>query len=140
MSDLQNRVCELAVHFSAPPRALVVEDDQSDAELVRRALTDQNCEVQVVGTGERALEIFEEQNFDIVFLDLKLPTLPGTEVLRRAHELMPRTPVVIITGYPGSQMVEEATRLGFVELAAKPLNREVIVRIFNTHKIHLPKA
>lgn len=137
---LEERVNNLAAVYREPARVLVVEDDPNDATLIRMALEEQGCCVRIEEDGERAAELFHvhaHEPFDIVFLDLKLPRLSGSNVLRLAHEYMPRTPVVIITGYPESEMVHEASRIGFVELAPKPLTKETIVRIFNTHKISI---
>ncbi len=141
MSEMQKRVCELAQTFKERPRVLAVEDDEDDIFLLQHVLEAQGCEVLIEKDGQAAINLFEQcthEPFDIVFLDLKLPGTSGVVVLEAAHRTMPRTPVVIITGHPQSEMVKQATGLGFVELANKPLTPETIIRIFNTHRIVLP--
>lgn len=142
MSEMQKLVTDLARSYRERPSVLIVEDDSEDVFLLKRVLGQQGCEVLVETDGAAALRLFEHcqhEPFDIIFLDLKLPGKNGVEVLQAAHAAMPRTPCVVITGYPESPMVHEAAHLGFVELAAKPLNEETIIRIFNTHRISLPR-
>lgn len=141
MSEMQKRVCALARTLQERPQVLVVEDDPDDILLLRKVLEAQGCDVLVETDGQSAGKLFEgchHEPFDIVFLDLKLPGRDGVSVLEAAHRSMPKTPVVIITGYAQSEMVKQATELGFVELASKPLTEETIIRIFNTHRIVLP--
>lgn len=141
MSELQRRVCELAHTYKECPQVLVVEDDPDDVFLLKRVLETQGCDVLVETDGASAGQLFENcqhEPFDIVFLDLKLPGRNGVSVLEAAHKAMPKTPVVIITGHPQSEMVKAAAGIGFVELASKPLTEETIIRIFQTHRIILP--
>lgn len=122
------------------PTVLVVEDDSNDAALVNAALEKEGCQVFVAHSGEVACEMLQRTKgspFSIIFLDMKLPTMGGVDVLRLAHQLMPRTPCVVTTGFPSGNFMEEATKLGYVELAIKPLTRETIVKIFKTHKIQI---
>lgn len=127
---------------SVPPSVLVVDDDSNDTLLISNALSSESCNVFVAHNGDSAVELLTRNKgnpFDIIFLDMKLPTLSGVDILRVAHQLMPATPCVIITGYPTGDFMLEATKLGYVELAIKPLTRETIVRIFRTHKITTKK-
>lgn len=142
MSEMHNQVTELARSYRERPSVLVVEDEDADVFLLQRVLAGQGCDVLVETDGNAALKLFSQcqhEPFDIVFLDLKLPGRSGVDVLQAAHAAMPRTPCVVITGYPESPLVHEAAHLGFVELAAKPLTEETIIRIFNTHRISLPR-
>lgn len=143
MSEMQKEVAALARSYRDRPSVLIVEDNHDDVFLLQHVLAAQGCHVLVETDGAAALELFTRcahEPFDIIFLDLKLPHKNGVEVLQAAHAAMPRTPCVVITGYPESPMVHEAAHLGFVELAAKPLTEETIIRIFNTHRITLPRT
>lgn len=142
MSEMQKRVCELAHTFKQRPQVFIVEDNEDDVYLLEHVLKMQGCDVVIERDGKSACLLFEQcqhEPFDIIFLDLKLPSRDGVAVLQAAHEAMPHTPCVIITGHPESPLVHDAARLGFVELAAKPLNADTIIRIFNTHRITLPR-
>lgn len=139
--SMRQRVCELARTLQERPQVLVVEDDPDDVFLLQRVLESQGCDVLIEKDGTSAAKLFDQcghHPFDIVFLDLQLPGKSGVTVLEAAHRAMPKTPVVIITGYSQSEMVRQASALGFVELARKPLTEETIIRIFNTHRIVLP--
>lgn len=99
---------------------LVVDDEES----VRTALTDiirrEGHQVVAVATGEKAIGVFEQGNFGLVFLDIILPGISGTEVFKHIKATAPATPVVIITGYEKSQQTLEALSLGPLILIRKP--------------------
>lgn len=126
----------------AAPRILIVEDDASDAELISGPLKELGCKCDFASTAFAAENMLYETttsptqpNFDIVFLDLKLPDRSGAELLRAIRKISPSLPVVIVTGYPDSEMLRNATQLGYVGLIKKPLARPDIEEIFDKHKI-----
>lgn len=109
---------------------LLVEDDNDDQRLVRRALEKNNVanEVLVVGTGNAALEAVERGEhagapFDLVILDLRLPDIDGLEVLRaiRRHERLTLTPVVVLTGTATDGDIVVAYRDGANSVVIKPI-------------------
>jgi len=78
----------------------------------------------VVGTGKEALAALQKQKFDFCFLDLQLPDITGDEIYKYAKEIDPELPIVIITGYPDSQMLDNILKLGPVTVLKKPLQVE----------------
>lgn len=71
----------------APPRVLVVEDDQSVRRMLRFSLRTTGYSVTEVTTGMEAIRVLEQQPTDAVVLDLSLPDGLGGEVLWRLHQL-----------------------------------------------------
>lgn len=71
----------------APPRVLVVEDDQSVRRMLRFSLRTTGYSVTEVTTGMEAIRVLEQQPTDAVVLDLGLPDGLGGEVLGRLHQL-----------------------------------------------------
>ena len=80
-------------------KILVVEDDESMARLCREELEDERYEVIVALTGFKGLQLFRDENPDLVTLDIKLPDLDGMELLRQMKSLRPEVPVIILTAY-----------------------------------------
>lgn len=77
-------------------RILVVEDEPGIASFVRLELAHEGYDVQVVEDGRAALELFQQQDWDLVLLDIMLPTITGLEVLRRIRKTS-AVPVILLT-------------------------------------------
>src|SRR2546427_243814 len=78
-------------------RLLVVEDEEKLAQLVKRALVAERFSVDVAHDGREGLELATSYDYDLIILDLLLPQLDGSEVLRRVRRGNPRVPVLILT-------------------------------------------
>src|SRR5215467_1084608 len=78
-------------------RLLVVEDEQKLAQLVKRALTAERFSVDVAHNGREGLELATTYDYDLIILDLLLPQLDGSEILRRVRRGNTRVPVLILT-------------------------------------------
>jgi CheY-like chemotaxis protein len=124
------------------PRVLVVEDDREEAELIRHGLEDIGCAVEIAFDAMRAMEALFDSNktcnpdFDIVFLDLKLPGEGGISLLRKIRVTTPRLPVVVVTGYATDKNVSDAARLGYVGFIEKPVTASDLREIMLKHKIN----
>jgi len=78
-------------------RLLLVEDEEKLAQLVRRALVAERFSVDLAQDGRAGLELATSYDYDLIILDLLLPQLDGSEVLRRVRRGNPRVPVLILT-------------------------------------------
>jgi CheY-like chemotaxis protein len=98
-------------------RVLLVEDDVSVAEMYKLKLELDGYKVNVASDGESALEMARAAPPDLIFLDIRLPKLDGFEVLEalRADERTSRIPVVILSNYSETELVERGLRLGALE-------------------------
>ncbi|HLK58845.1 MAG TPA: response regulator transcription factor [Chthonomonadaceae bacterium] len=77
--------------------ALIVEDDASVARFLNQAFIEAGYATQVVGDGQRALEIAQSIGFDLILLDVMLPHKDGFEVCRQLRAANVTTPILIIT-------------------------------------------
>jgi excisionase family DNA binding protein len=82
----------------------------------------------VVGSGAEAITMARKQKFDFVFLDLKLPDIPGDEVYTQLKEIYPDLPIVVITGYPDSEILSRILTHGPVTVIKKPIEYEQLNR------------
>ena len=108
------------------PTVLVVDDDTGLQSMFKLFLKKQGFSRIVVGTGREAVAALQKQKFELCFLDLQLPDTTGDEVYRAAKEIQPNMPIVIITGYPDSQMIDNILKLGPVTVLKKPLQVEAL--------------
>ena len=74
----------------------------------------------------------KQRDFDLVFLDLKMPGMDGAELFRQIRTIKPRLPVTIITGYPDSEMMVRALAQGPFGVMNKPFGESDIVAAVNT--------
>lgn len=100
-------------------KILVVDDEAGPRESLRMILH-QEHEVLMASNGPEALEMIREQVPDLVFLDIRMPEMEGTEVLRRIKEIAPDCEVAMITAYAAVQSAQRAMRLGALDYITKP--------------------
>ncbi len=111
---------------SGQPTVLVVDDDVSLQNLFKVFLKKIGFSRVVVGTVKDAIAALEKQHFDLLFLDLKLPDGPADDVYDAAKEIDPELPIVVITGYPDSSMLNRILTKGPVTVLKKPLKVDQI--------------
>ena len=110
--------------------ALVVDDDPGVQEIFKLLLKKTGLPRLIVGTGKEAISTLKKQKFDLLFLDLMLPDITGDEIYRQTKEIAPELPIVIITGYPDGQMLDNILKFGPVTVLKKPLQAEQIAQVF----------
>jgi excisionase family DNA binding protein len=108
------------------PTVLVVDDDENLQNLFKVFLRKIGFSRVVVGSVKEALAAIEKQKFDLIFLDLKLPDGPADDVYDAAKEQQPDCPIIIITGYPDSEMLDRILARGPITVLKKPLKVEQI--------------
>jgi CheY-like chemotaxis protein len=126
-----------------PPRILIIEDDENDEILLRRAFdfTGQEIPMHFARDGAQAIDYLsgighyaDRSRYPLptlVLLDLKMPGLTGFDVLRwlRSQPALLRVPVVVLSGsmWPGD--IDEAYRLGANSYLVKPAKRQDLIEI-----------
>jgi len=109
---------------------LIVDDETPIRAVVQRAFTKQGYSVIAADCGESALLRYGEaaDRIRLVVLDLGMPGMGGWECLKQLHDLNPKLPVLLTTGYGGQDFPERARQAGAQGLIAKPYQLEVIFR------------
>jgi len=110
-------------------KVLVIDDDAVVGRSFNRVLSDKGYDVSTVLNGKDALSSIEENSYDVVFTDIKMPGMDGLEVTERIKARCPWTPVVVITGYGTQDNEEKASVLGASGFVRKPLTPEMIESI-----------
>jgi two-component system cell cycle response regulator CtrA len=111
-------------------RVLLVEDDSLISRSVQLMLKSENMVVDTTDLGEDAIEIAKLYDYDIILLDLILPDMEGTEVLRRLRASRITTPVLILSGLSQLENKLRCLGSGADDYLTKPYDkRELIARI-----------
>jgi len=107
-------------------KALVVDDTKNIRKLLKTSLELNEYIVTEALNGLEALEILSREPFDLIFLDIKMPALSGTEVLKRIREDGIFSTVIIMTAFPTVKNAVDCTKLGAVEYLLKPFTTDKI--------------
>lgn len=107
-------------------KALVVDDTKSIRLLLTTCLETMGYEVSSAINGEEALKLFQNNDYDIAFIDIKMPEISGTEVLRRIRSLGNQVPVVIMTAFGTVKNAVECTKLNAVAYLQKPFTADKV--------------
>lgn len=119
---------------------LIVDDEVTSIE-VMRCLLETNVNTQVAETGQKALELLEKNNFDLVLLDVDLPDISGFDVCKRLknNENTKDIPVIFISGYKDLIFEMQAYEAGGVDYINKPISViRLLMRINVNLNIKLP--
>ncbi len=111
-------------------RVLIIEDDQTTALAIERMLKTNAMVTDHTDLGEDGLEMARIYDYDIILLDLMLPDMEGTEVLRRLRQARVETPVLILSGVSQPDSKVRSFGCGADDYLTKPFDRsELIARI-----------
>lgn len=113
-----------------PAKLLIVDDEKAIRETLSEVLRDEGYTCVTAADGEEAVLKINDDDFDLVISDLRLPGIDGLAVLQKVLKQHPQTLVLIITAYASVDTAVEALQMGAVDYLVKPLILDdVIFRI-----------
>ncbi|MDD4923327.1 MAG: response regulator [Dehalococcoidales bacterium] len=112
-------------------RILVIDDEKTIGKLIDMTLSNLGHDVLIAESAVHGLAIAKSQNLDLVFLDLKMPGIDGAELFRQIKQAKPEMQVIIITGYPESELMMKALQYGPFGVMHKPFSGADIVQVVN---------
>ncbi len=107
---------------------LVVDDEEVVCDILRRVLEGDGYDVSCACDGAEALELMRREVPDLVTLDLRMPGMSGPAVLKAIREAHGALPVIIITGYPDSELMADALDYGPILLVRKPIESHDVLQ------------
>lgn len=107
-------------------KILVVDDDPVVGKSIDRVLSSKGYAVITAENGEDALLKVNNEHYDVVFTDIRMPGISGLDVAEQVKASQPWLPVVIITGYGSGTNEERAAAAGVSGFLRKPLSPEMI--------------
>jgi DNA-binding NtrC family response regulator len=118
--------------MSKKPRILVVDDEAAMRESLTDWLMEDDYEVSQASSGEEAVSMVKEKDFDVVLLDLKMPGMDGLETMKGLKEVSPETEIVMMTAYATVDTAVQAMKVGAFDYMVKPFDPDEI-------EIHIKK-
>ena len=111
-------------------KILVVEDDRTVGQYVKRGLEEQRYQADLVDDGMEGLRLASGGRYDIIVLDLRLPGMSGFEMLRTLRDRGNTTPVLVLTAQDSVDFKVQALRAGADDYVTKPFAfEELLARV-----------
>jgi two-component system response regulator PilR (NtrC family) len=107
-------------------KILIVEDEKSMREVLKILLEEEGYETTSAVDGMAAVEMIEQEIYDLVITDMKMPRADGFVVIRKVREISPSTAVIMITAFGTMESTIEAMKLGAYDFIHKPFKIDEI--------------
>ncbi len=112
---------------------LLIEDELSMRLGISHSLIGAGYKVTACGDGTEGFKTLQEQSFDLIITDFRLPGLSGMEILNGSMEKSPGTGVIIITGYPEIDTAVEAIKKGAFDYLSKPFTNDALLIVVDRY-------
>lgn len=106
---------------------LIIDDEAALRQTLARILQQAGFEVTTAENGEQGLSFIQTTNFDLVFMDLRMPGIAGMDALKLIHASFPNLPVILFTAQPDLHSAVEALRNGATDYLLKPLKPQAVI-------------
>ena len=122
-------------------KILIVDDERAIRNSLGEILTDEGYEVDTAEDGPSALEKVDKERFDVIFCDIKMPGMDGTEVLQKLVEDGVDSAIVMISGHGDIETAVDCIKKGAFDFIQKPLDlNRILITIKNaTDKVSIVK-
>lgn len=110
-------------------RILVVDNDENATTGLCKLLSKSGYKTIGAESGEKALEYFQNDYFDLIITDVRMTGMTGIDVLKKTKEISPNTRVIVYTAYADTDLFLEATENGVFAFLAKPISVDKIKEI-----------
>ncbi len=113
-------------------KVLVIDDEKSIRNTLKDILEYEKHQVELAEDGPSGLELFNQNSYDVVLCDIKMPNMDGLEVLAKANDINPEVPVIMISGHGNIDTAVDAIKKGAYDFIEKPLDlNRLLVTIKN---------
>jgi DNA-binding NtrC family response regulator len=101
-------------------KVLIVDDEERFRLTLKKLLTANGLDTNAVGSGMEAIEELQQQPYDVILLDVKMPGMSGIEALAELKKINREVEVIMLTGHASVDVAVEIMRLGGYEYLLKP--------------------
>lgn len=108
---------------------LIVDDDDDIRKMLRLILESEGYDVDEAQSGKEAIEKSKERAYNLALLDIVLPDMQGTQLLKKLGETTPKMIKIMVTGFPNLENAVEALNYGADAYLIKPVNFEKLISI-----------
>jgi len=108
---------------------LVVDDNKDFADVFCDILRANNYKANSCYGGPQAIEMLREEDYDILFVDIRMPEMDGVQTLREVKKVRPETMVIMMTGYSVDELVHKAIEEKASEIIYKPFEIDKVLSL-----------
>lgn len=108
-------------------KIMIVDDEKSIRQSLSDVLRDEGFDVILASDGHKALKMLDSNLPDLVILDIWMPVMDGTEVLKEIKAIQPNLPVIMISGHGNIEAAVKTIKLGAYDYIEKPLSLEAVL-------------
>lgn len=113
-------------------KILIIDDERSIRRALREILEYEDFEIDEAEDGKEGFDKASNNQYDLIFCDIKMPKMDGIEVLEKLQEAKIDTPIVMISGHGNIETAVEAIKLGAFDFIEKPLDlNRILVTVRN---------
>ncbi|MEW6101405.1 MAG: response regulator [Candidatus Omnitrophota bacterium] len=126
------------------PKILVVDDEAEIRRMLKESLADNiECEISEASTGSEAISNIENQKFDLILLDIKMPGISGIDVMKKTNLQEAQSDILVLSAWDSHQVAHESFCKGAVDYITKTSPVHVICdkvfQILKKRNKYLPK-
>ncbi|GAU07687.1 HDOD domain-containing protein [Desulfoplanes formicivorans] len=110
------------------PRILVVDDEEHIRDILTETLTAHGCTVDVAENGRHGFEKLTRHAYDLMLMDIRMPSYSGLDLLARIRNQIHKMPVFVITGLASSEEMDKALELGAAKCIRKPFHIKSLIQ------------
>jgi DNA-binding NtrC family response regulator len=114
------------------PLVLAIDDESSIRDLMKYTFQPHDIEVITAENGKAGLTLLETNEIDVIITDLLMPSMTGLAFIREMKKRKSTIPIIIITAYGNTKMVQEIIAEGVFKLIEKPLDFDILVPIVHS--------
>ena len=105
-------------------KVLIVEDEESNYELLKAMLRKRDVVVYWAQTGLEAIELCEQHKFSLILMDIKMPEMSGYAAIGKIRQMGVTCPIIAQTAYARMEDEEKALKMGFNAYVSKPIDSQ----------------
>ena len=107
-------------------KILLIDDDEWIRDSLSLFFESEGCQLLALETAEEALDALNQQTYEIIITDYRLPGIDGLEFLKQIQPKDLDSVIILITAYCDDEVISEAKRIGVQDIITKPFNSEDI--------------
>jgi two-component system chemotaxis response regulator CheY len=121
----------------ASGKILVVDDEADVRDVIKLQLESRGLNVLEAVDGQDAIDILKSgsnmMNVGVILCDIRMPKVNGVECIQFIREQAPGIPIVVITGYPDTELASDLLKKGVKDYLVKPVEKEKLLAVVDAH-------
>ncbi len=117
----------------AKGKVLIIDDDEDVREILKLHLSEQNFKIIEAENGEDGIKLLKSEdnmvNVGVILCDIRMPKVNGIDCIKYIHQEAPGIPVVVVTGFPDTEMATQLLKNGVKDYLIKPVDKEKLVSV-----------